>query len=285
MKIFISWAERGSQSDHLAAALHDWLPTVLQAVDPWLSSESLDAGTRWGTEVAAQLEQTDFGVLCVGPDSAASQWLNFEAGALSKKVSRAKVIPVLIGLSVSQVSGPLTQFQAVSADEHGIRKLLHSINKELKDPVELSRLDRLFGAVWPELRDRIEKIPPTNNQVAAVDSDRVLVEILEIVRGLSRTLSTPLPSLEDVLTASIVSPRYTTKLGSRFVDELLLRSHFVRPRAAATMDTELEPPLEGNAGAEKTAPPEKHESLDAKVDAIRERAEAVASGDSAEENK
>src|SRR5205807_1107469 len=52
MKVFISWS--GSRSHKVALILRNWLPSVLQHVDPWLSSEDIDKGARWIVELGTQ---------------------------------------------------------------------------------------------------------------------------------------------------------------------------------------------------------------------------------------
>ncbi|HEX8265309.1 MAG TPA: hypothetical protein VF596_07770 [Pyrinomonadaceae bacterium] len=59
MKIFISWS--GERSHQVAQALFSWLPKVIQTIEPFLSSENIESGSRWHTEIASQLESTNFG--------------------------------------------------------------------------------------------------------------------------------------------------------------------------------------------------------------------------------
>jgi hypothetical protein len=110
MDVFVSWS--GSRSKAFATAYSDWLPNILQSVVPWVSSEDIDSGTRWSTGIATALESIDMGVLCLTEDNLNAPWLLFEAGAVSKAVDSARVVPYLLGVSPAQLVGPLAQFQA-----------------------------------------------------------------------------------------------------------------------------------------------------------------------------
>jgi hypothetical protein len=94
MKVFISWS--GDTSHALALALHDWLPDVLQSVEPWVSSEDIAKGAFWSTELVEALQQAHFGLCCLTPDNVSSPWMAFEAGAMIQRQSRARVSPVLL---------------------------------------------------------------------------------------------------------------------------------------------------------------------------------------------
>jgi hypothetical protein len=108
MKVFLSWS--GSRARAAALILRQWLPDVIQSIEPWMSAEDIDAGTRWGIEVTNQLAETRCGIICL---------TNFEAGALSKTIdNNTYVIPYLIDLEPSDIlPGPLTQFQAKRANK------------------------------------------------------------------------------------------------------------------------------------------------------------------------
>ncbi len=64
-------------------------------------------------------------------ENVSSPWILFEAGALSKSMLDSKVIPLLFGLEQSDLSGPLSQFQAQKFEETGLMEIVKAINKAL----------------------------------------------------------------------------------------------------------------------------------------------------------
>ena len=114
MKIFLSWS--GESSNALATALSEWLKLVFPEVSIWVSSRDIQAGERWGTELDRELETAGFGILCLVPTNLLAPWLLFEAGALSKAVASARVIPYCLGFQPETVQGAIVQFQGVPAD-------------------------------------------------------------------------------------------------------------------------------------------------------------------------
>ena len=84
MKVFISWS--GPRSRAVAVALKDWLPLVLEGVDPWVSDKDISAGERWAQSVAGELESANFGIICITPENLNADWILFESGALSKSM-------------------------------------------------------------------------------------------------------------------------------------------------------------------------------------------------------
>lgn len=93
MKIFISWS--GKLSQELGNALKEWIPDVLQAVQPYFTPEDIQKGERWSSEIAKELEDSMFGIFCVTPETLNSGWMHFEAGAISKSKDGAQVCPIL----------------------------------------------------------------------------------------------------------------------------------------------------------------------------------------------
>ena len=127
MKVFISWS--GKRSQTLAQALREWIPLVLHNVEPWLSEADIEAGDRWAEEVAKELADANFGIICVTRENVGSPWVLFEAGALAKSMQGSKVIPLLLDLEFRDITGPLAQFQAKKVEKAGIGEVIHSINQ------------------------------------------------------------------------------------------------------------------------------------------------------------
>ena len=50
MKVFLSWS--GELSHKVALAFREWLPNVIQSIEPYVSSEDIDKGARWSAEMA-----------------------------------------------------------------------------------------------------------------------------------------------------------------------------------------------------------------------------------------
>src|SRR5689334_14501294 len=95
----------------------------------------IDAGARWQNEIAAALDSTDYGVICVTRENQSAPWLNFEAGALAKKVDSSRVVPLAVDLTPSDIRHPLGQFQALPADREGVDRLLKSLNDAIEVPL------------------------------------------------------------------------------------------------------------------------------------------------------
>src|ERR1700761_9213653 len=130
MSVFVSWS--GARSKATAQGLRTWLPNVLQAANVWMSDVDIEAGSRGINEIFSNLEKAKIGIICLTQENRAAPWLLFEAGAISKQVSdRTRVCPYLLGLQPSEVPGPLAEFQAVTADEDGTRRLLKAVNNSL----------------------------------------------------------------------------------------------------------------------------------------------------------
>jgi hypothetical protein len=193
MRVFLSWS--GPRSKRLAFYLHEWIRAVVQRAEPWMSDRDIQPGQRWSDEISSQLRDTHFGVICLTPENMNASWLLFEAGALAKAVESARVVPVLLGVAMSDLTYPLAQFHALSCDESGLRSLAASINNALgTDRLPAPTLDSLFSALWPSLSAQIASIPGSAEDDDSSRTDRQLLE--ELVEGL-HLVQRSLPSDRD----------------------------------------------------------------------------------------
>ena len=201
MRVFISWS--GDQSREVAEALHDWLPKVVQSIDPYVSAHDIDKGARWATDIARELEGSAYGILCITKDNTEAPWLNFEAGALSKSIDRGNVAPFLLGIKQSDVpDGPILQFQATVYEQDDVRKLVASLNAACGDSaLDEGRLTESFNVWWPKLEGQLNEVVakgarPRTKQRRQSDADPgLLEEMLNLVRQQHRLLHSP----EDLL--------------------------------------------------------------------------------------
>ncbi len=182
MKVFISWS--GDRSRAIAHALHDWLPDVIQDLEPYMSESDIGAGTRWASELAKTLDKIDIGILCVTPENINAPWLLFEAGSLAKKLDLSRVIPYRLDLRSTDIAFPLAQFQSVEANREGTLKLIKNLNALRDQPLDHERVERLYTKFWVDLEQRIKLavVMPSEHSPSRKERD-ILEEILQLVRN------------------------------------------------------------------------------------------------------
>ncbi len=183
IKIFISWS--GDQSKKIAETLRKWLPSVIQAAEPYYSPDDIAKGAKWNSEIARELEASKIGILCLTADNILAPWIMFEAGALSKQIVESKVCPILFGIEPSEIQVPLVQFQAALFSKEEMLKVIKTINFESKeDKLDSETLHTSFEMWWPRLENDIEKIMAgSDRQKKEKRTDRdILEEILLLQR-------------------------------------------------------------------------------------------------------
>ena len=188
MKVFISWS--GQQSQELGEVLRDWLPAVLQLVTPYFTPSDIEKGTRWSTHIAQELSASKVGILCVTRDNLHSDWILFEAGALSKSLDKTHVCPILFGITNTDLAGPLKQFQTTEFTKSDMQRLLGVINGRIGDnKLPQKTLDTVFEKWWPDLKDKTDRIlAHAAEPEQPIRSDRELLEeILQLSRIASRS--------------------------------------------------------------------------------------------------
>ena len=198
MKVFLSWSGRSSLL--VAQALRDWLPNVIQTVEPWLSSDDITRGDRWHSVISDALKAADVGIICLTRENQGAKWLSYEAGALAKENSL--VCPYLLDVEPAEIEGPLMQFQFTRADRQDTHRLITSLN-HLRggDAIPEDVLNRAFELHWPSLEGRLNEI---RRAVPAPDSrqtvEQKLDEALRLLRGLTE------PGRPEQATTAIKGP-------------------------------------------------------------------------------
>jgi len=183
-RVFLSWS--GEESRQVALALRDWIPSVLQSIEPWMSDQDIDAGTRWFESISLELNRAQAGIICLTPSNVGRVWLNFEAGAIAKHVSESFACPYLFRVEKAQLTGPLSLFQAVKADKEGTLKLVRTLNRATQRPLEERRLDEAVDTWWPKLEKTLQAIPEGEAPPPKRELPDMVEEILLKVRQLAR---------------------------------------------------------------------------------------------------
>lgn len=191
MKIFISWS--GDESKEIAIILKEWIPSVIQIAKPYVSSEDINKGARWASDISKELDDSSFGIICLTKSNLNAPWINFEAGALGKKVAEGLVSPFLYKIKPSEISGPILQFQSTNSDNKSdVLKLIKSINTKA-DFLAEDNLERAFNHWWPVLEEKLlsiknyeEKLDneKESNKINEIDHVANIMEnILEVTRS------------------------------------------------------------------------------------------------------
>lgn len=190
MKVFLSWS--GNRSRELALTLRQWLPSVIQSLNPWMSEEDIRSGELWPLRLSQELDQAAFGIVCVSPENILAPWLVFEAGALSKRFEQSRICPYLLDMEPSDLAeSPLKNFQAARVDEAGTWKLIQSINDAQDISVKEDLLRVAFNRGWPEFAGKLAAISEAPTRLEDEFLPRALSERL---RGIT---SAVLPGSTD----------------------------------------------------------------------------------------
>lgn len=170
MKLFISWS--GTISQIIAEKLREWVPTVLQSIDPWLASRDIPKGSRWQQQLSRQLEETHVGIVCITRENLKSPWILFEVGALSKAIDESLICLYLIGITPEDLPDPLAQFNATVANKSDTRKLLQTLNSAMSPrSIENRILDKAFNASWRELDRVLKSVAKDSDYIAGTFFD------------------------------------------------------------------------------------------------------------------
>ena len=159
-------------------------------------------------ELTGELADSEVGILCITPHNLDSAWLLFEAGALSNKMERSRVCPVLFGMKQTDLKGPLKQFQCTEFLRNDFRSLVGTVNDSLGDEkLPPKTLEAVFEKWWPDLEEAVNRVMRTEPEPKApIRSDR---ELLEEILALTR---------RKQATGAPVSPRAVVSLMDKFIE-------------------------------------------------------------------
>jgi hypothetical protein len=185
--VFISWSKHLARE--VAIALKEYLELVFDPVVlPWMSDQDVELGSRSMAELGETLDRSSFGIIVVTKTNQNSQWINFEAGALSKKVGdpAVSVIPLLVDFdSPTDLTGPLAQFQAIVYGRENILRMMFVIAE--RAGVNRRTIKHRFDSHWPTFDDQVQlalKDYPAEASVRERDEEDKTDEMLAILRRL-----------------------------------------------------------------------------------------------------
>jgi hypothetical protein len=190
MKVFLSWS--GARSMAAAELLKWWTRSIIQAARPWISTEDVDRGSLWFSEINDNLSDTSIGIVCLTQENKDRPWILFEAGALAKGLSNSRVCTFLVDLTPSDIRDPLAQFNHTQPKEDDMRKLARTLNRQLgENALEETVLAGAFDAYWPQFQVRwadLMKNTPDATHVEKREPGDIMSEILDNVRGMSQRI-------------------------------------------------------------------------------------------------
>lgn len=175
---------------------------VLQGVEPWISQNDIDKDAIWFDQIHSTLKGVSTGILCVTRDNMNAPWLLFEAGALSKGLSKNRVIPFLVDLTPTDLTAPLSQLNGVRPTRDDFFKMLQTINKQQdENSLTEDRLRRVYDKWWQDFESDFQRIMSTTGLQQVVirrKPDSILEEILETTRSIQQHLR-DIPTGEKIL--------------------------------------------------------------------------------------
>jgi len=182
---FISFS--GDRSKNVAKILRDHLDDLLSEVELFVSEQDIASGAQWRGEIDEELNNAEFGILCVTPENKSEEWLLFEAGALSRQDKR--VVPYLLGLQKTDLTGPLADIQAVEANKEDTWEMIQELRASFEPDSEKrdGLVEKGFERSWPLMDEAFADLRgggPAGAQDDGRSQEEMIRETLEHVREL-----------------------------------------------------------------------------------------------------
>jgi hypothetical protein len=220
MKVFISWS--GELSKKVAEAFREWLPNVIQQLEPFLSSGDIGAGTDWNNVLRQELDQTSYGIICLTKENWQKPWINFEAGSLSKSIVKSRCMTFLIDIMQKDITGPLAQFNHTKFEKNEVKKMLVGLNEACEPCLTEVKLTTAFDKWWPELEVKLNAILSEANSLETPgeeakgrSTDEILEELVELVRAQSIDINRIRARIPPQLDKAFLNTDVITALKSR----------------------------------------------------------------------
>lgn len=234
VKVFVSWS--GEVSQIVAETLYQYIPIIIQSVDVFYSPEDIEKGANWGSVLQEELNGSSYGIVCLTPQNVAAPWINFEAGAIAKSLD-SRVSSILIGVKPSDITGPLTGFQATCANRDDLFRLVKSINNAVDPPLDGGRLEKSFDAHWPSIEEDLKRAEEAARSDKGKGQARASSEpdpqelILQTVRDIALQISSP---------ENFIPPSYIESIVSQIHRQALVTRSQGYRRESSTSDYEIE---------------------------------------------
>lgn len=197
IRLFLSWS--GKKSSRLASIFKTYVTDIFPDSDIYYSSDDIRGGEKWRSSIESGLNDRNFSIIFLTESNLQSKWIYFEAGALSKSMTVAKIQPFLYDLKVGSISEPLSSYQARELDKDNILKTIYDINNLNRNPIDRSILDRNFKRLWPEMEKDLAEVSsisddydsdhPEITDAPMLNQDEQISEILRLVRSSQKDVS------------------------------------------------------------------------------------------------
>jgi hypothetical protein len=226
LRVFISWA--GKQAETIGQGFREYLPDVVNGVEPFISRSDIDKGRRWDDVLTSSLRESPCAIVCLTPVSLASIWVAFETGAIShaaggRQAAESRIWTYLLELENEALRlSPFAAYQSTTATEEETFRLVKSINQLSGDVVSADSSKRKFDKLlWPKFSEVLKKareIPGKSGTPTRISEAEILPEILLTVRSLQHDFRT-----RDSMNTIVLQPSAARTVISELVDADLRR--------------------------------------------------------------
>lgn len=177
----------------MGKAVSDAVKEIFDPVVTTFISQEIKAGARGLEEIDASLTDTDFGIICLTRSNQTEQWINYEAGALSRQVEdkRLRMGVFLVDFTrMEEVNSPMNIFQCKFATLEDFTDLMTSLN-ELHPNLSETTLNKRIKAAWPDVEAAVKAVvegEPDKPAAPPKSQDDKLDELLGLVKAMEASL-------------------------------------------------------------------------------------------------